>query len=400
LARHLDNRLSRLKRWEAGESPGPWTLVFFPTHRCNLHCRICFGQGTAADMATELPETRLVRLVDESAELGVRGWVMVGGGDPMIRGDVVMRLCQRICERGMAGTIHTNGTLFTQEHFEALIRCRWPRSVVSMDGPNAAINDAIRCDGVFERATERIRRLTALKKEVNTPLPAVCLHVTVTRLNFDKLDAMVRLARDLGCEELGVSGLLVHSSSCKAFALSDAQVAEFPSHVRRALEAAEACGIRSNLPVYLQENRVVTTRPTGGEKSTPQGRTIYGSLCYEPWLSISITADGKAGPCCACSEATADTVKDRGLGEVWLGPYLEQVRRKMVEHAPPFYCAQCPPNLLAETDSLRAQWGLARRPLRGRVGFLAAKGFRSVRRHGLRRALRRAREWYRIQQDL
>ena len=199
MSHDLDTPVTRLLRWHAGETPGPWQLHLFPTNRCNLRCKTCWQRSIEFATDREVPDDRLLALADEAAALGVKEWFIIGGGEPMARGDLVIRLCERIRERGMDGVLHTNGTLFKPAHLESLVRMGWGRVKVSLDGPTAAVNDPIRGEGAFERATGNIRRLTELKREQGVSVPTVALHPTLVRQNFEKAGDIIELARDLGC---------------------------------------------------------------------------------------------------------------------------------------------------------------------------------------------------------
>ena len=111
MARDGDTPLTRLHRWQAGETPGPWTITLIPTNRCNLRCEICWQRRTEADFGHEVQDSRLEELVDEAAAMGVREWNISGGGEPMARAGLVLSLCERIRERDMNGALQTNATL-------------------------------------------------------------------------------------------------------------------------------------------------------------------------------------------------------------------------------------------------------------------------------------------------
>ena len=142
----VDEQVMRLLRCERKEAPAPWYITIFPTNRCNLRCGICW-QRRFDHLHDDIPDERLLRLVDECAALDVRGWCIAGGGEPMTRPDVVLAMCERIRGHGMDGTLVTNGVAFKTSYFERLADCRWSDIAVSLDGPTEDINDAIRSNG-------------------------------------------------------------------------------------------------------------------------------------------------------------------------------------------------------------------------------------------------------------
>jgi MoaA/NifB/PqqE/SkfB family radical SAM enzyme len=109
-----------------------------------------------------LPEVR--RSLAEAAELGVREYYFTGG-EPFLNPDMEQILALVTSSYGPA-TVLTNGLLLDPE------RCARLRQLdaegayaidlrVSLDGPDAPSNDAIRGPGTFDRACDGIRNLAA-----------------------------------------------------------------------------------------------------------------------------------------------------------------------------------------------------------------------------------------------
>jgi MoaA/NifB/PqqE/SkfB family radical SAM enzyme len=282
-AAEQDTRLHRLMQWRRGETPGPWQMVVFPTNRCNLKCTMCWQRWVEekwgqVDHSRELSDERLMRLVDEAADMNVREWNIGGGGDPMVRGELVMRMCARIRERGMNGGIFTNGTLFRRDHLEHLVRIGWDRVDFSLDGPTAAINDAIRSEGSFDRAVAAMRELMEIRGALGATRPVTDVHIVLTRLNFDHLDDMVRMIASLGAKQFGFSFLNVQTDQCATLQLLEHQWRQLPEVSRKMHALGLQLGMASSawtIPEALQRKKSAMT-PTGTTtrtRSCPPGAT-------------------------------------------------------------------------------------------------------------------------------
>ena len=356
-------QLRRLLRWQAGETPGPGPvkITLFPTNICNLHCLHCWQRWGDYDKTyqTEVSDERLLRLVDEAAEMGAREWYFVGGGEPMGRGKVIIEMCRRIRGYGMNGTLHTNGTLFRRGMLEELVEMQWGEVHVSLDGPDVAINDHIRTGG-FEKATEAVRRLSELKRARNVSSPEIRLVVTVTNLTYDRITDFVKLAHVLGNDvRIELSGLIVEGELSGRLELSPEQKAAYPRHVREALGRARELGVPNNLEDYCSPE----TTHDGMDMHRDYVRVMSGglvpSMCYEPWTSLAILPDGSVGPCCAFGDPRALSIKNRSLAEVWHGAYMGQVREGMLTGHPPDYCKRCPSNLYLEKELKRKSFSFS-----------------------------------------
>lgn len=403
-----DTKLNRLLRWQAGETPGPWEILVYPTNRCDLKCKICWQRWAEAafgkvDYESEVDDERLLRLVDEGAEMGVREWTIAGGGEPMLRGRLVMALCERICELGMNGRINSNGTIFTEEQFETFIRVGWDRITVSLDGPTAEINDDIRSERSFERATKNLRLLDTLRRRHKVTKPASAITTVVTARNFDKLDKIVELAHELGCSGVGTLALLVQGDLCAGFALSPEQQAELPKHIECAVQTAQRLGMDQSYADLLSVTDIRQSQDIAPAKWGLMGDGRFSdSLCFEGWLTMSVIAEnGWVGPCCGAWDREMQSIKDKSLKEIWLGPYFEKVRAQLLTRKEaPNYCKLCASCLVIRTEEIRkmllawdaSNW--AGMDFRERAVFAAQRVFRNLRQRGPRETFRRAREWW------
>ncbi len=392
----MDTPVGRLLRWERGETPGPWYVNVFPTNRCNLRCAICW-QRRMKEYGEEVPDERFMRFVDECADIGVQDWCFAGGGEPIMRGELVMQMCERIRARNMNGIFLSNGVAFKESYFMRLAKIGWSALSFSLDGPTQEINDAIRSAGSFERATACIRAMKKAKQQHGFAGPSFSLHATLTSLNFDKLDQMAELAHELGCDSVGAANLTDAGPHCKPFRLSAEQLAAVPEHVRKASERARELGLSDYFSDVLSERDY--HRPTIPDDATG----LLRAMCFEPWIGIAIHADGRVGPCCTYWEEDEGSLLSSNLHDIWMGPHLQDVRERILAGRLPGFCANCspaPPSLGVRDELLRRQLAEAKAsPPVELLGFprreiaLARKAFSSARKHGLRQALRRGKEW-------
>ncbi len=400
--RIVDTPTDRLLRWERGETPAPWYVNVFPTNRCNLRCAICW-QRRFDEFAAEVPDDRFLRFVDECADLGAREWCFAGGGEPVMRAELVVQMCERIRARGMNGAFMTNGVSFKLEYFLRLARAGWSSLVFSLDGPTPEINDAIRSKGSFERATETIRKMKKAREEHGLATPSFALHATLTSLNFDKLDKLAELAHELGCDAVGAANLTDAGPHCEPFRLTKEQLAVVPEHVRHASERARELGLSDYFSDVLSERDYHRPR-------IPEGAAgMLRAMCFEPWLGIAVHADGRVGPCCVYWEENAGSLFESDLRDIWLGPHLQKVREDILAGRLPAYCAKCspaPPSLGVRDGCLRRQLAEARaNPPWDQLRFpqrqvaLARKAVSSIRRHGLLQAMRRGKQWIDIRKQ-
>lgn len=162
--------------------PFPLVVNWNVTYRCNLKCGYC---GVCGNETEEMDTRESLYRLDELADLGSR-FLGISGGEPLMRADVG-DLVRAARDRGLSVSMQTNGTLVR----ERLDDVRSLNDLqVSLDGPRR-VHDAVRGDGVFNRAVEAVEVCRG------EGLP-VALTAVITRASVGHLDDLLDLAERLG----------------------------------------------------------------------------------------------------------------------------------------------------------------------------------------------------------
>lgn len=324
----------RLLAWQQGKTPGPLHVTIFPTFRCNLNCAICnrhWNKDTRIT-GTEFATERMLRLVDESVEIGTKYWMIGGGGEPMVRRDAVMDLCRRIKHHKMAGSLQTNGTLLTPESIEELVSLGWEEVSISIDGWTADMSDRLRFGGAFEKSKEAVRQFAAAKKRLGCPYPDVRVACVLSRFNSDSLCEMVEKVREMGANALVFIQMIVYADGMAELTPTPEQL----SRLRPQFEAARTLGNRLGIVTSL------AALPPGEQPAARvrwQGKSPYSrALCIEPWLNLVVLSSGRCAPCCVFGNGMTDSLYEKSLKEIWLGQAMQRIRQQVMEGPAPEDC--------------------------------------------------------------
>ncbi|ELZ65685.1 coenzyme PQQ synthesis protein E-like protein [Haloferax prahovense DSM 18310] len=170
----------------------PFVLIWEVTQACDLACDHCRADATPARHPDELTTAEGTRLLDQAREFGPGQLVVLSGGDPLARSDLV-DLVEYGTDMGLRMTLTPSGTSsLTSETVAALADAGVKRMALSLDGATAASHDAFRGeDGSFEQtvAAARAAREAGLPLQINT---------TVCAETVDELPALCDLVADLG----------------------------------------------------------------------------------------------------------------------------------------------------------------------------------------------------------
>jgi len=149
----------RAEAEERGEHIPPF-LIASITSSCNLHCAGCYSRANHAcvdaEPVSQLTADEWKKIFEESRDLGI-GFILLAGGEPMIRQDV-LKVAGEIPE--ILFPVFTNGTLINEKSIELFEKHRNLVPVLSIEGRQEKTDDR-RGEGVFEKiqdAMELMRR--------------------------------------------------------------------------------------------------------------------------------------------------------------------------------------------------------------------------------------------------
>ena len=136
----------------------PSYLIASITSRCNLHCAGCYSRCANATLDSEpvaqLTDEDWLRIFDEAEALGI-GFILLAGGEPLLRRDVIEAAGQR---QNILFPIFTNGTYMDERYFELFDRCRNLVPVMSIEGDREA-TDARRGEGIYDKLIANMEAL-------------------------------------------------------------------------------------------------------------------------------------------------------------------------------------------------------------------------------------------------
>jgi len=346
----LEEIARRLRVWMEGGVEGPVRMELHPTDRCNLNCIFCWRSSKKSG-EQELSEEKLLSIVREAAEMGVKEWIVSGGGEPLMRKETTLKVLKEIKKYGMWGLLTTNGTLLTERDAEFLVKIGWDQVQFSIDGPNAQINDFLRPPNSFNRITKAVKNLRKIRDKMGSRKPYIGFNTIITRFNYNKLTEMIELAKEVGSELVYLEPVYPGYSDIRV-ELNEEEMKELKKEVKRAVKRAKELGIDTNAETFLEVQLADKTDLRKKILKEVEGiEGFKGAPCFRPWYLMGIKASGFAG-CCSTFER-GEFIQGKSLKEVWFGKVFNQLREEMLRKEIPEYCEKCSIVVLMENRVLR-----------------------------------------------
>lgn len=187
------------KKRQISEKEGehiPAFLIASITSSCNLHCAGCYARALHSCEDTEpikqLSAEEWDHIFEQAENLGI-SFILLAGGEPMIRRDVIEKAGNR---PKILFPIFTNVTLIDDTYMKMLKKCRNLLPIFSIEGKEKQ-TDTRRGEGVYEKVFSAMEVMQKEKLLFGSS-------VTVTKENLEEVtsDDFIRKLEQRDCKAL------------------------------------------------------------------------------------------------------------------------------------------------------------------------------------------------------
>ena len=305
------------------ESKSPHFVDWVITDRCNLSCRHCRGM-LKGGLSTE----RAKKLIDEIAELRP-GWVIVEGGEPLLRQDL-FELLELMRQRQLEVHLITNGMLLTPQIMSTLKQLG-VRVMISIDGATPATYEAIRSGASFGKVVESASNCAqeGLLEAIN---------FTILKTNYTEIPGILELAASMGAPKVTFIGL----KPCHNYPEELLTPQEYGEAIRLTCQAAQKTGVEFffDEPFFwaaVREWGLLAQMPGEGAGILFPATTacIFGEYLF-------IEPNGEVKPC-SFAPLILGNVNEKSLDEIWRealsAPLLQKIKDPKTRTG---HCQSCP----------------------------------------------------------
>ncbi|MFA5004888.1 MAG: radical SAM protein [Candidatus Omnitrophota bacterium] len=340
-----------------GKSSNPESITIFLTHRCNLHCYMC-GQwgnhGSSAKINKECLQEELTLEVLKKfiKDLAVfKPNITLFGGEPLLYKDGCLKIVRLIKENNMHCLMITNGVLLL-EQAEEIVSSGLDELNVSLDGP-AFVHDDIRgLPGLFDKVACGIERVNYFKKLRKVKKPLVNLQCTINQKNYEFIDQLLPLARELEVNSVTFHNLIfinekmlsgqkeydrllqASSSGWDGFVFSPGMDV---SVLRDKLKQVFENGSGLKIDIYPDFKLTDLGQYYADPEKIPGG---YLKRCLSPWITAYLFCDGQIRPCLNSSFSYGN-IKEKPFSQIWNSAQAIKFRKLLKEKRIFPACPRC-----------------------------------------------------------
>jgi len=245
---------------------------------CNLRCVMCPWREIAETVENRGLMSQEIWQAIRPHLAEIKSIDFTGGGEPLLQpklADWISEAHAAGCETGFL----SNGLLLDNEKLQRILEAGPDWICISLDAADAALYERIRVGSNFDRVIANLAALTRLRNGQN---PKIMINFVLMDLNFHQVEDMVRLASQLGVDQLNFKQCeVIRGESGKGHGLFAAEETRKIRRLKKTLVKARRLAKKSNIS-------------TTAFAFTPAERPVCEQ---DPRDSLFIRYDGLAAPC-------------------------------------------------------------------------------------------------------
>jgi len=319
----------------------PKVLYIETTNRCNLRCKGCILYRGNWEPERDLSLAELIRITDQVSDL--EQVYLHGIGEPFLNKELA-DIIRHLKRRKVYVLFNSNGILLNGQRQQDLVAAGLDELRISLDAASSTGYEKIRNSNAFEGVIENLKSFLLFQKQRQVAYPKLSLWFLGTRDNISELPGFIKLAAEIGIDEVYLQRLVFFQDdegygvarSAKTLQDSTDGSSEL---IQKSQKLAAELGIQFNASGQSEPVESL------------QGQTETGlpwSKCYRPLTLMYVTANGNVLPCCISPFATVDygsiilgNVFENSLEEIWSGSKYEDFRQQHQTATPPKSCRGC-----------------------------------------------------------
>lgn len=285
----------------------PYLVALNLTKRCNLKCDHCYLDATTkmGGGHDELTTEECFRLIDQIAQVNAGSLLVITGGEPLVRPDI-LEIARHAVEKRFMVVFGTNGMLIDDKMAKAMVDIGVMGVGISIDSLDAATHNAFRgLPGAWEGAMAGIEacKRNGLQFQV---------HFSAQPMNYKELPAVIDWSHDLGAKVLNVFFMVCTGRGEELTDITPSQYEEVLTYLVESQDKYQDMLVRARCAphfkrlAYEKDPNSPITKATG----------YMGGGCLAGTNYARVTPNGDLTPC-PYMPLSAGNIRDTSFVDLW-----------------------------------------------------------------------------------
>ncbi len=316
---------------------GPELVQIDLTNSCNNDCIGCWCRSPLLgdriipiDIEKQtLPLGLVKKVLDDCAAMGTTNIYIAGGGEPFMHPDI-MEIISHIKELGLACHINTNLTLANKDFASKLVNIEIDNLIVSLWAATPETYSRThpnKSEATFEQLIDTLRHIIRLRQGA---APHITLYNVIMNFNYKEIEAMVKLALELGVNAVEFTVVDVIPGHTDRLLFNSQEQAAVMEACERIRNLMNRDGFIDKLEVRIEDffKRISIPEAVNGDYDTEM---LNETPCLIGWNFTRILADGNVNACLKAHRIPIGNIYNTPFPEIWNSPEQMHFRRKTLE---------------------------------------------------------------------
>ncbi|MCA9499996.1 MAG: radical SAM protein [Nitrospirales bacterium] len=285
----------------------PYLVALNLTKRCNLKCEHCYLDATTkmGGGHDELTTEECFRLIDQIAQVNAGSLLVITGGEPLVRPDI-LEIARHAVEQRFMVVFGTNGMLIDDKMAKAMVDIGVMGVGISIDSLDSATHNAFRgLPGAWEGAMAGIEacKRNGLQFQV---------HFSAQPMNYKELPAVIDWSHDLGAKVLNVFFMVCTGRGEELTDITPAQYEEVLTYLVESQDKYQDMLVRARCAPHFK--RLAYENDPNSPITKAQG--YMGGGCLAGTNYARVTPNGDLTPC-PYMPLSAGNIRNTSFVDLW-----------------------------------------------------------------------------------
>ncbi|MFB6089237.1 MAG: radical SAM/SPASM domain-containing protein [Candidatus Aenigmatarchaeota archaeon] len=327
-------------------------MQVWPTNKCNLHCKFCWRERSETSKwknIEEIDSDLLMNAIHEGLDLSLERLTVSGGGEPLLRREVLERIIELSSEYDTETNVVTNGTLFDRELFIKMIENSWDSisfSIHSFVNENSSYITGSEVS--LDKTLDNLRLVNDLKREYNSEKPRLFSITVINKWNWKNIEEFIKIAEKNGFDSVSFK-IPEGDESIGEMFIENKNKEKLIEKIRKikSRKFRDKFELGINLEFSIED---IVNYYNGDGAGSEEVKRIKS--CDKPFNEIDIFADGRVAQCCNfgfSEDVVGRLTWNKSLKDIWYGEKMNRIRRDMENGIFHERCKDCFPTTKAGT---------------------------------------------------
>jgi radical SAM protein with 4Fe4S-binding SPASM domain len=302
----------------------PVTMDIEPTTGCNFRCTMCQVSSPNFESKNMDLETFKKIILQNKQLIKIK---LQGMGEPLVN-KYIYEMISFAKNHGVATEIICNGSMLSKKNIDYLLNNKLAKLTISIDGATKEVFEKIRVKSNFNEVISNSKNFyNSIKNKLIRP--EFSAWSTIQRDNFDQIEEIASLAKEVGFDNLTYQLFLTGWGKEEWEKVNNEKNINYKDQkIKSIFDNVIKKYSDKNFKIGVFEENLLN----------------FNKKCSWPWNSAYLSAKGNVVPCCIVGDplvVNMGNINDKSFIDIWKSEEYQKLRNNISNNRLDDFCKNC-----------------------------------------------------------